>query len=128
MITLMKTIVGASALLSAGVVTAVDYIDPPVKAASAATKILDRHPAMDGSSTSTRVYAAAGTTMSTTKSDKLTAAGGCAGQTWPYIANECRVGKNGAPVRQATRTVTIEQRVGENTSVLLRLPERMAQR
>lgn len=119
MITTMKTLVGLSALLSAGFVNAIDYFDPPREQA-AATKILDRHPAMGGSD-GPGIRTAALTTVSTKKGDRLKGVD-CAGQTWPYIASECRVAANGARLRQATRTITIEQRVGENTSVLLRVP------
>lgn len=45
----------------------------------------------------------------------------CAAQTWPYLASECLSGTDAAR-RRAVRTITVEQREGTNTSVLVRLP------
>lgn len=128
MLTTLKTITGLSALLSAGFVSAVDHLASAESApVAAATKILDRHPAMGGSEApATATARAAYATVSTKKDDRLGIAG-CAGEAWPYISSECRVSRTGERIREVTRTITIEQRLGDNTSVLLRLPAQMAQ-
>lgn len=51
----------------------------------------------------------------------LFAAPGCAGQTWPNIASDCLVKADGSRV-SAVRTVTVGYSVGDNTTVLIRLP------
>lgn len=59
---------------------------------------------------------------STRKGDmlKLVPDAACADQAWPYIAPECLTAAEGTPVRQVARTVTVEQRGGPNTSVLVK--------
>jgi hypothetical protein len=57
------------------------------------------------------------------KGDRLAPSAACADQTWPYIAPGCMAaGSAGGPSR-AVRMITIEAREGENTSVLLRVPQ-----
>lgn len=46
----------------------------------------------------------------------------CVGQTWPGVTAGCLVPVGGAAVRPAVRTVTVEYRKGDNTSVLVRMP------
>lgn len=48
------------------------------------------------------------------KADRLAAAPDCTGQTWPYAAGTCLAG--------AVRTVTVEYRPADGTSVLVRMP------
>ncbi len=55
------------------------------------------------------------------KGDRLAAAADCATQEWPNIASACLASADGSAVR-ASRAVTIEYRVGDNTSVLVRAP------
>lgn len=45
----------------------------------------------------------------------------CAAQTWPYLASECLPATDAA-TRKAVRTITVEQREGAHTSMLVRLP------
>lgn len=127
MITTAKTIISLSALLSAGFVGAVDWIKAPAQAPSAVTKVLDRHPDLAGAGAPrlATVPASLGT-VSTQKGDRLQGAALCAVQTWPYIADGCQTSGEDKAVRRATRTIAIERRAGQNTTVLLRLPERVA--
>lgn len=57
------------------------------------------------------------------RGDKLPVGGraGCEMHNWPYIAPDCLILEDEAGKR-ATRTITIERRVGENTSALVRMP------
>jgi hypothetical protein len=41
---------------------------------------------------------------------------------WPYFAQDCLVSTDGSPTRKATRVITIERRVDDNTSELVRTP------
>ncbi len=61
-------------------------------------------------------------TAAAAKSDRLPMSAGCAAQDWPNIASTCLVSSDGRAVRSASRSVTTEYRVGENTSVLVRSP------
>jgi len=56
------------------------------------------------------------------KGDRLAASADCTAQDWPNIAPACLASTDGTPARFASRSVTIEYRVGENTSVLVRTP------
>jgi len=64
------------------------------------------------------------------KSDRLDVArsGDCQGTTWPNIPLRCLFTTDGIERTAEVRTITIEQRVGENTSVLMRVPAAVAQR
>lgn len=61
-------------------------------------------------------------TAAARKADRLVTAVDCTGQAWPYLGSACLVGTDGRPSEQSVRTVTVEYRVSENTSVLVRLP------
>jgi hypothetical protein len=64
------------------------------------------------------------------RQDRLvTAATECAGFAWPQVALRCLLSDDGADRSQRqVRTITTERRVGENTSVLVRVPANIAQR
>ena len=63
-------------------------------------------------------------TSTETKGDLLRKApqGACASQAWPNVAPECLEAASGTPVRSNVRMITVEQREGTNTSVLVRIP------
>jgi hypothetical protein len=129
MIGLVK-IVGLSAVLSAGFVGA---YEAPGQASTTGTKTYtDRLPQIEASASNLTVaYASAkqadtapaAKADSATKGDSLRNGpqNACAGQTWPYISRDCVVAE-GAAARTPVRTITIEQRQGANTSVLVRVP------
>src|SRR3954453_8163875 len=116
-------IAGISAVLSAGLVTALDpssAVDPPPVADQ---KFPDRLP-RDGEGGGRWTAKAAGleaparaTTAAAGKSDlPRVAAGGWAAQTWPNIPHGCLTSADGRPVRQAARMITVEdRREGERT-------------
>ena len=57
------------------------------------------------------------------KGDRLPARGGCADQTWPYISAACLTPETGGAKPRTVRVVTVEERPGANTSVLVRIPQ-----
>jgi hypothetical protein len=61
------------------------------------------------------------------KADRLVPSVGCDGQTWPAIEPQCLVPGDDA-ARAAARMVTVEYRLGDSTSVLVRRPSRIAGR
>src|SRR5262249_13681844 len=58
------------------------------------------------------------------KSNKLD----CSQQGWPYPSRNCLVASEGSELRQVTRLVTVERRVSDNESELMRMPADLAQR
>jgi hypothetical protein len=130
MFELMK-IVGVSAVLSAGVVTASEMRGQPASEPVSGKIYTDRVPVGDAAPSRTLRIAYASRDegqeprMSAgTKSDLLRKAtqGACESQAWPHITPECLESANGTPVRTSVRLITVEQREGANTSVLVRVP------
>ena len=131
MFELMK-IVGMSAVLSAGVVTASEMQTRPDREPASGKIYNDRVP--EGESVPGRslriTYASATLEESAGSQTVKEAKGGllrdvpqrhCASQAWPNIAPECLVPAGGAQPR-SVRMITVEQRSGANTSVLVRVP------
>jgi len=52
------------------------------------------------------------------KGDLLIQSDACSNQAWPYISAACVTGLN--PARTVSRTITIEKRTGEASSILVR--------
>ena len=129
-------IAGLSAVLAAGVVNAFEAPSAPERAPIAGQKFADRLPQSEGEiavrrtaaettgSVTTIRQAAAETRAASGKGDLLrTASAGCAAQTWPNISYDCLTSADGTPMRQAARTITVEERRdAERTSVLVRVP------
>ena len=129
MLELMR-IVGVSAVLSAGFVTASEMPGQPAQETVSGKTYTDRLP--EGEPLPVRVLRAAypgspegDETQSATagKGDLLRKAPQrpCASQAWPNIAPDCLAAAQGTPVRNV-RMITVEQREEHNTSVLVRMP------
>jgi hypothetical protein len=138
MFELMK-IVGVSAVLSAGFVTASEMQAQPSPEPASGKIYNDRLPQGDAiPARPWRIGYAAGSqdesrssTSAGTKGDLLTKAprGACASKAWPNVGPECLEAANGTPSRASVRMITVEQREGANTSVLVRVPSpELAQR
>ncbi len=130
MFELMK-IVGVSAVLSAGFVTMTEIQAQPEQAAGG--KIYTDRVLQDEAvpAKAWRVTYAAGNSQggqefrgsTGTKADLLKARhGACEAQAWPNVAPECLQAADGTPARGRVRMITVEQRDGSNTSVLMRVP------
>jgi hypothetical protein len=131
MFELMK-IVGLSAVLSAGVVTASEMGGRPDQGAASGKTYQDRIPAGEPTpAQALRItYAAASMdegqgsrAFKDGKGDlvRTTSQGACASQAWPNIAPEC-LGTADRTSPRSVRMITVEQREGANTSVLVRIP------
>jgi hypothetical protein len=131
MFELMK-IVGMSAVLSAGVVTASEMQTRPDREPASGKIYTDRVPQGDAvSGQKLRIAYAAATadvgegsrTQKEGKGDLLRNGPQrhCGSQAWPNIASECLARADGTPTR-SVRMITVEQRSGANTSVLVRVP------
>lgn len=121
-------LIAVTAAISAGFVTAYDLSQVRAGTKARGKTYYDRILPSESGAAAKIVYAVAtadetGSLASDVKSDSLRAAApNCASQTWPNIARECLVAENGATLRKAARTITIEQRQGANVSVLVRVP------
>jgi hypothetical protein len=136
MIAITKGMVALSALMSAGLVTAVDMAVPTADAQAPAVQVEERFPLssemftpMPLATLAMNLYNAQQAQMDR-KGDKLAVPStDCEDQSWPYIAHDCLVSPDGKPVRKVSRVITIERRTGDNSSELVRLPVTdMAQR
>ncbi|ESR22595.1 hypothetical protein [Lutibaculum baratangense] len=92
-------------------------------------KISDRHPALEGrEDTATFALQAVQvperhvpqTVHEAQKADLAVERSSCAGQTWPRIDASCLQAAEGGDTPRVIRTVAIEDRLGENTSVVMR--------
>lgn len=123
-------IIGLSAILSAAIVTAYE-LPQARESAPPAKKYTDRVLPAEGSLAQAAIAYAAPVQQITVRESQGEARKGdslrmqmddrCAAQAWPNISTDCLVPVNGAPVRKPTRTITIEERTA-NTSTLVRVP------
>jgi hypothetical protein len=56
------------------------------------------------------------------KGDRLLPSEACERAGWPYFSQQCLVSADGSPIRKVSRVITIERRIGDNTSELVRTP------
>jgi hypothetical protein len=128
----LAKIIGMSAVLSAGLVTASEVSLPASSEPASAKIYTERLTQTDGVSMRGAAMAATFTaaaereatgTVKGAKSDSLRKepAGHCATQAWPHITPDC-IASDGTGSRKSVRTITIEQREGSNVSVLVRVP------
>lgn len=130
MFAITKSMGALSALISVGLVAAVDLSGPRAEDQSATTQVAQRFP------TSSEMFAPVSTTSFATaqklideqpvadgrKHDKLLVSESCSHQDWPYRSQQCLASADGSPVRKVHRVITIERRLGDNTSELVRVP------
>ena len=117
MIVITKSMIALSAALSAGFVTVYDAATRTDQ--QPAAQVSQRFPAENEMFTMLNVKPGS----VTTKSDRASLpADGCTRQDWPYIAQSCLVSVDGKPVRKVSRIITVERRIGENSSELTRVP------
>jgi len=121
-------IVGLSAVLSAGLMTASEVQPQPGAEAMGGKIYTDRvaegEPALAGFTKAALVSGPRdeGPTVARDgKDDSLgrPVQGACASQAWPHIAPEC---VDNSAARGSVRMITVEQRHGADTSVLVRVP------
>jgi hypothetical protein len=123
-------IIGLSAILSVGIVTAYE-LPQARESAPAAKKYTDRVLPAEGSPGQPMIAYAAPVSQIAVRETQGEARKGdslrmqmedrCAAQAWPNISADCLAAVNGAPVRKPARTITIEERTA-NASTLVRVP------
>jgi hypothetical protein len=130
MIATTKSIVALSALLSAGIVAAIGMVGTRADSQSATTPVTQRFPVtsemfvpVSMAYFTAHKFAGQPPVADGSKSDKLMAISDtCAQKDWAYLSQDCLVPAEGKTVRKVSRVITIERRVGENTSELVRVP------
>jgi hypothetical protein len=116
--------IGVTAAISAGVVTAYDHPAMRFTEAPAGKTFYERIlPSEPTAAPGALAYAApAAGEVKEGKSDSLRLFDDSCGR-WPNLSRDCIVSTTGSTVRVPTRTITIERREGENTTILVRLPD-----
>jgi hypothetical protein len=122
MIIISKTMLALSALVSAGLIAALD-VPSATENQTPNFQVSQRFPAADEMFVPVPVtqFVAQKLIAESSKGDRLPASD-CDRAGWPYFAQDCLVSTDGAPVRKVSRVITIERRVGDNTSELVRTP------
>lgn len=118
MFTINKTLVLTAAVIATGLVAAIDMAQSRTEPTAAST-VAARFPAQNEMMVSLNKGEPAAEDRKTDKS--LMPSDGCSREHWPHIADECLTSPNGASVKPA-RTITIERRVANNASQLVRVP------
>ena len=129
MVAISKSMVALSTVLSAGLVAAFAMTGPRAEDSSAALQVAQRFPANSEMFAPVSIASFAAQKMieqqSITdgrKNDRMPLSETCSRQDWPYLSQQCLVTVDGSPVRKVQRVITIERRIGDNTSELARLP------
>ena len=128
MIAITKSMVALSALASAGLVAAFDIGGPRTDGPPAATQVAQRFPLTSEMFSPTPMTSFVGLKFTApqpmadgSKGDKMTS-DTCTEQDWPYFSQQCLVTGDGKPASKVHRVITIERRIGENTSELMQMP------
>jgi len=129
MIAITKGMLALSALVSAGVVMAVDMAVPRAEEQNAAVQVAERFP-LPSEMFAPVSLATLATNQLNAQNAQMDRGGDklpfqmtdCDRQGWPYISQDCLISADGKPVRKINRVITIERRTGENSSELMRLP------
>lgn len=129
MIAITKGMIVLSALVSAGLVTAFDGAGSLAGDQTAASQVAQRFPQANEMFAPVSMTHLAAQKLSAEqlvadgrRGDRLPMSDVCAQQDWPYLAEQCLVSADGSPTRKVNRVITIERRVGDNVSELVRMP------
>jgi hypothetical protein len=129
MIAITKGMIVLSALVSAGLVAAFDGTGSRAGDQAAANQVAQRFPLANEMFVPVSMAQFAAQKISAEqpvadgrRSDRLPMSDSCARQDWPYLAPECLVSADGNPAPKVNRVITIERRVSDNVSELVRMP------
>ena len=129
MIIISKSMLALSAVMSAGLVAALDLPSTATENQTPSAQVSQRFPVasemftpVSASSFTAQKFAEQQAQADGRKSDRLAATDSCDRAGWPYFSHQCLVSGDGSPVRKVSRLITIERRVGDNASELMRLP------
>jgi hypothetical protein len=129
MITISKTMLALSALMSAGLVAALALPSTATENQTPNMQVSQRFPVADEmfapvplTQFAAQKFIEQKQIADGSKGDRLAGSDACDRAGWPYFAYDCLVSADGVPVRKVSRVITIERRVGDNTSELVRTP------
>jgi hypothetical protein len=125
MITVAKGMAACTALIALCIASAIDLAISRPTTASPAAVVAERFPAAHeafGQLQLARDSGSLSVGATVRKGDRLSTQADCAGQPWPYIARQCLVSRDGSPLREVSRVVTVERRIGPDSSALVRVP------
>jgi hypothetical protein len=127
MIIISKTMLALSAAMSAGLVAALDVPSTATENQTPSVQVSQRFPVASEMFSPVPIsqFAAhklAAAVADGSKGDRLAGTDSCDRAGWPYFSHQCLVSADGGPVRKVSRVITIERRVGDNTSELMRMP------
>jgi hypothetical protein len=129
MIAITKGMIVLSALVSAGLVAAFDGTGSRAGDQAAVSQVAQRFPLAGEMFAPVSMTQLAAQKLSVEqpvadgrRGDRLPMSDSCAQQDWPYLAQQCLVSGDGSPTRKVNRVITIERRVGDNVSELVRMP------
>jgi len=119
-------VITLAALMSVGILPVLDLAHVGAADKTAATQVAQRFPLGSEMLTPVPLATFAGqkpeqrANAHSGKDDRLPT--GCTWQDWPYLSRQCLASADGAPLRTVSRVITIERRVDDNTSELIRMP------
>jgi hypothetical protein len=129
MIAITKGMIVLSALVSAGLVAAFDGTGSRAGDQAAVGQVAQRFPLASEMFTPVSMTQLAAQKLSAEqpvadgrRGDRLPMSDACTQQDWPYLTQQCLVSSDGSPTRKVNRVITIERRVGDNVSELVRMP------
>jgi hypothetical protein len=124
-----KGMIVLSALISAGLVAAFEGTGSRAGDQTAASQVAQRFPLANEMFTPVSMAQFTAQKLSAEqpaadgrRSDRLPMSDSCARQDWPYQAQQCLVSADGSPAPTVNRLITVERRVSENVSELVRMP------
>lgn len=111
-----RTLVATAAVIAVGLVAVIEVAQS--RQPTAAAVVAARFPAPSEMLISVQLPGQAG------QAERGTSGEGCTREHWPYIADECLTPANGQSrqPRRPVRTITIERRIADNASALVRAP------
>jgi hypothetical protein len=129
MIAITKGMVILSALVSAGLVVAFDSTGSRAGEQTAASQVAQRFPLASEMFTPVSMTQFVAQKLSAEqpvadgrRGDRLPMPDTCAQQDWPYLAQQCLVSADGNATRKVNRDITIERRLSDDVSELVRMP------
>jgi hypothetical protein len=125
MISISKSKVALSALIAVGLLAAAASVAPRAEDQSPAAQVAERFPLANEMFVSVPMSSFTAAKFAqeqrqATKGDRLSAQN--CGQDWPYATEQCQLAADDNAATKVTRVITVERRVGDNTSELVRMP------
>jgi hypothetical protein len=123
MIAISKSMVVLSALTAAGLVVAFESM-PRAHEASPAAQVQQRFPLASEVFSPVSMIEFVGPKLAAqaAKADRLPISETCAREDWPHPSQRCLIANDSNSALKVSRLITIERRIGENTSELVRMP------